>query len=55
MENGDTMMMSHCASIHLQAGRRKEVAKEGMPHQIFGLFFVTAATYPDTSQNEKEI
>ena len=60
MENGDTMILcvAYCASIHLQAGRKKELAKEGMPHllnkKIFGFFFVTAAT-PDTSPNEKEI
>ena len=34
VENGDTMILLsivlHYASIHLQAGRKKEVAKEGM-------------------------
>ena len=62
MENGDTMILlsivSHCASIYLQAGRKKEVAKEGMPHllnrKIFGFLFLTAAT-PNTPPNEKEI
>ena len=51
-------IVSHCASIYLQAGRKKEVAKEGMPHllnrKIFGFLFVTAVT-PNTPPNEKEI
>ena len=51
-------IVSHCASIYLQAGRKKEVAKEGMPHllnrKILWFLFVTAATL-NTPPNKKEI